>query len=689
MLCRILPFCGLVLAFPQGYAQRTQPSRATRPMMIDDIIGSVRVGDPQISPDGRLVVFSRITTDLASGRRNGDIWSVPADGSRPATVFLGGDRNENTPRFFPDGSRIAFISNRDGAPQVYVADAAGRNARAVTKVSGGVQPPLIVSTDGRYLAYVVDVYPACSDDACNARMRAAADSAPSSVRELTSLGYRHWDEWRLGIRHHVYVTEVETGATRDVTPGDFDAPQHFYEGNAIAFSPDGRTLAFSSNREGRDKEMSSTNRDIWLVPVAGGAIRRMTTNPAADEEPRYSPDGRLLAVRAQRRAGFESDRWYLDLYDVASGNRRTLFEAIDLSVDGFSFAPDGRTIYFLAAEKGTHNLYSIPVSGGTPSVVAKGGAISAFAPGADFVVFAKSTLTAPPDVFRVARDGSNTRQLTTENASWLAQVEMPQVSSMTVTGAAGASVQYWLLTPPGFDATRRYPVVFLIHGGPQGDWADGWSSRWNPALWASQGWVVAAPNPRGSTGFGQKYLDEVSQDWCGKVMTDIGAVFDAVERMPFADTQRMGVAGASYGGYAVNWIVAHDNRFKAAVTHDGVFNLESMALSTEELWFTDWEFGGPPWSATARANFARCSPHLFAQNIRTPTLVITNDQDFRVPVDQGLQLFTILRRQGVPSLALNFPDEGHWVLGVNNSRRWHEEVFGWMRKYVGPPGGAQ
>jgi dipeptidyl aminopeptidase/acylaminoacyl peptidase len=243
-------------------------------------------------------------------------------------------------------------------------------------------------------------------------------------------------------------------------------------------------------------------------------------------------------------------------------------------------------------------------------------------------------------------------------------------------------VQYWIVKPPSFDATKKYPVVFLIHGGPQGDWGDGWSYRWNPSLWAAQGWVVIAPNPRGSTGFGQKFVDEISQDWGGKVMMDLSAVFDDAVKLPYVDATRQGIAGASYGGYAVDWIIGHTDRFKAAVTHDGVFNMESMSLATEELWFSEWEAGGAATSQAARANFAKWSPHLFAQNIKTPTLVITNELDFRVPVDQGLQLFTALRRNGVPSEALVFPDEGHWVLKPLNSQLWHERVFDWMKRYL-------
>jgi dipeptidyl aminopeptidase/acylaminoacyl peptidase len=282
----------------------------------------------------------------------------------------------------------------------------------------------------------------------------------------------------------------------------------------------------------------------------------------------------------------------------------------------------------------------------------------------------------------MGRDGRLV-SLTHENESWLKDVAFETPESTTVPGAGGTPIQYWILKPPNFDASKKYPVVFLLHGGPQGDWGDAWSYRWNPALWAAQGWVVAAPNPRGSFGFGQKFVDDISQDWAGKVMQDFDAVFGAVSKLPYVDPAREGVAGASYGGYAVDWIITHPNRFKVAVSHDGVFNLESMALATEELWFSEWEFGGPPSSEKARAQFAKWSPHRFAENLKTPTLVITNELDYRVPVDQGLQLFTALRLAGVPSEALSFPDEGHWVLKPQNSKLWHETVFSWMKKYLG------
>src|ERR1051326_6200482 len=658
-------------------------AQTKRPMSIDDLLGAVRVGDPDLSADGKQVLFTRTTTALENGRRNPDIWIVPADRSQSPRELIGGEKAETAPRFTPDGKSIVFISNRDGAAQLYVAGADGRGIKQITKTSAGVQAPLVVSPNGKKVAFVSDVYPECHDEECNRRTRESAEKDPVKVRVLTGLPFRHWDEWRINIRHHVFVTDIDSGETRDVTPGDFDSPAHFYEDNAITFSPDSRSILFVSNRDGRDREMLNTNRDVWEVPATGGEAKKITANPAADNQPVFSPDGKLLAILAQRRAGFESDRWYINLYDRATGSKRTLFESTDISVDELVFSRDGRTSFFTANDKGLANLYSVPLSGATPKLVTKGGTINQLRAGPDFILFAKSTLTSPPELFRVGLDGTSINQLTNENASWLNQTAMPQAESLSVSGAGGTAVQYWLLKPANFNASKKYPAVFLLHGGPQGDWSDGWSYRWNPALWAAKGWVVAAPNPRGSFGFGQKFVDEISQDWCGKVMGDLTAVFDAVGNFPFVDAQRLGVAGASYGGYAVDWLIGHTDRFKAAVSHDGVFNLETMSLESEELWFTDWESGGPPWSAAARRHFTRCSPHLSAAKIRTPTLIITNEQDFRVPVDQGLQLFTALRRNGVDSESLVFPNEGHWVLGALDSKRWHETVFGWMAKYIG------
>ena len=681
---RVAATSAVVISAAAGAFSLLLHAQSGRPMVINDLLTTVRVSDPQLSADGRTVVYVRTTTDVKSGRRNADLWVVPADGGT-AKELIGGDKSENTPRWSPDGRRLYFISTRDGAAQVYSANPDGGDVKKVTDLAMGVQPPLIVARDGARIAFVSDVYPECQDEACNKRRKEEVENNPVKVRRLTRLLYRHWDEWRENIRHHVMVAEADSRKVVDVTPGDYDAPPVQSEDEAIAFSPDGRELAFVSNREGNDREAWTTNNDVWIVPVAGGTPRKLTPGAGADVQPVFSPDGTTVFVRAQRRAGFESDRWYLDAYDRGSGAKRTVFESPDLSVGDFALTKDGALIWFTAADQGRQHLFTVPAAGGTPKRIAEGGAITAARPGNGFVVFARSTLTAPPEVFRIGADGTAEKPLTRENATWLRDVSVTPPESRTVKGAAGAAVQYWLLKPPNFDPSRKYPVVFLIHGGPQGAWEDAWSTRWNPSLWAAQGWVIAAPNPRGSTGFGQKFVDEITNDWGGKVMVDLDAVFNDVAKLPFTDSTHMGIAGASYGGYAVNWILGHTNRFKVAVSHDGVFNLESMGMSTEELWFSEWEFGGPPWSAKARELNMKWSPHLFAHNIKTPTLIITNELDFRVPVDQGLQMFTVLRRNGVPAEALVFPDEGHWVLQANNSRAWHEAVFGWIKKYLEQP----
>ena len=646
------------------------PAFAARPMSINDLLTAVRVSDPQLSPDGVLVAFVRTSTDPSSLKRNSDIWVVPADGSGTPRLLVGGEKSENTPRWAPDGHHIAFISTRDGVPQVYVADADGSHIRQVTKVENGVQAPLEFSPNGEMLAFVADV-------------KMAPDPGVA-VHHITRLFYRHWDEWRENVRHHVFVVPVAGGSATDLTAGDYDSPPTQQEDAAVTFTPDSRSVVFVSNREGVDKETWTTNTDIWSVPVTGGAATKLTTNPAADLQPEFTSDGRFMVVRAQRRPGFESDRWYLDVYDTSTWTKRTVFETPDLSVDEFTLSKDDRTIFFVASSNASDNLYEVPLAGGKPELLVKGGAISSVQVGKDVAVFSKSTLLSPAELFRMPKPNGSVQPLTRENDAWLKDVIFETPESRTVPGAGGTPIQYWILRPPGFDASKKYPVVFLLHGGPQGEWGDAWSYRWNPALWAARGWVVAAPNPRGSFGFGQRFVDEISQDWGGRVMTDLTAVFDAVAALPYVDPARQGIAGASYGGYAVDWLITHTNRFKVAVSHDGVFNLESMALSTEENWFVDWEFGGPPFSAKAREQYARFSPHRFAENIRTPTLVITNELDFRVPVDQGLQLFTALRRNGVPAEALSFTDEGHWVLKPQNSKYWHETVFAWINKYLGP-----
>ncbi len=408
-----------------------------RAMTVEDLIVAPRIADPRLSPDGKTVLFVRTTTDGKTGARNADVFAVAADGTSEPKALLEGSKSENTPRWSPDGKRIAFLSNRDGATQIYVADADGGNVKKVTALHAGAQPPFIWSHDGSRIAFVSDVYPGCADEECNRQKAEEAEKNPVKVHRLTRLLYRHWDEWRENVRHHVFVTTVADGKTRDLTPGDFDSPPTQQEDAALAFSPDGRTVAFVSNRDGQDKEAWSTNNDIFLVPVEGGEPRQLTKNPAADTHPVFSPDGRTLYALAQRRAGFESDRWYLDAIDVQSGSRRTVFTTPDLSVGDFTLSPDATTIWFTAGEEARDNLFSVPAAGGVPKRVLKGGSIGSINAGASLLVFSMSSLVAPAEVYRASIDGAGVTPLTRANESWLKGVAFSQPESLTVTAAGG------------------------------------------------------------------------------------------------------------------------------------------------------------------------------------------------------------------------------------------------------------
>ena len=481
---------------------------------------------------------------------------------------------------------------------------------------------------------------------------------------------------------------VALGAPRNVTPGENDAvptSSTFSGGEEYDFSPDGRLLAFTAPPLPLREQAWSTNHDLWVVDLATLERKRLTTNPAADGFPRFAPDGRTLAYRAQVRAGFEADKWELRALDLATGQSRSLTAAWDRSADGFVWAPDGTKLYTTAAEAGAEPLFAVSTAAAAePQRLATGrGMVSAPSVTADggVIAYAFNNATTPVDVFALNLAGAGDaapRALTRANAALVAELDLPALETVTVTGAQGDPVQMWLLKPPGFDPAKRYPLVFWVHGGPQGAFSDAWGYRWNPQVWAARGYVLALPNPRGSTGFGQKFTDEISRDWGGRIFTDLMACLDWLEQQPYIDTSRAAAAGASYGGYMMNWFQGHTDRFKALITHCGVYNLESMYGTTEEVWFSEWDHG-IPWRDLDQLKW---SPHKYAANFKTPNLIIHNDLDFRVPLSQGLELFTALQRQGVPSRLVMFPDEGHWVNKPRNSERWHQEVFAWLDRYL-------
>jgi dipeptidyl aminopeptidase/acylaminoacyl peptidase len=671
-----------VTAFANGKA--VQPPK---PFTIDELIKIRRVADPQISPDGRSVAYTITDTDKAANRRTSQIYLISVDGGEPRQ--LSNDKSSSSaPRWSPDGRLLAFISARDGEAQIWAMDVDSGEVKKISNVSLGASDP-VWSPDGRWLAFTSDVYPDCTSDDCNRRSAEAAAASKVKAKITDRLLYRHWNSWKEGKRSHVFVVAVDGSQLRDLTPGDADAPPFGLGGMTdYAFSPDSKELAFARNTD-RD-EARSTNGDIFIVPVTGGEARRLTKdNPANDLSPRYSPDGRYIAYRAQAQPGFEADRWRLMLYDRKTGQSHSLTDELDANVEAFTFAPSGDRVLATLLERGRQPVYEISLDGTSARKIISDGFNDdvQVSQNGRMLVFTRQSLTRPVEIFRASATGGAVNQVTRTNDAAFADFSLKPAEELTWEGASGAKVQGWLIRPANFAANRKWPMVVLIHGGPQSAWNDAWSYRWNPAVFANAGYVVFMPNPRGSIGFGQKFTDEISGDWGGKVYTDLMNGVAYMASMPFIDRDRIGAAGGSYGGYMVNWLAGHNTdsrvKFRALVSHAGLFNLSSMYGATEELWFPEWEFKGTPW--TNSDLYAKWSPHNYVKNFRTPTLVITGELDYRVPTTEGLQMFTALQRQGVESKLLYYPDEGHWVLKPQNSELWYNTVIDWFDRYVLKP----
>jgi dipeptidyl aminopeptidase/acylaminoacyl peptidase len=658
------------------------PALAQKPFDVDALMKLARVSDPQVSPDGKTVAFTVQTVDLAANRKPTSIYVVPIAGGEPMKIASAGTVNER-PRWSPDSRSIAFVSDRDGSSQVWIMAPDGSGARAVTSLAteaGGV----LYSPDGKNLVFTSAVYPDCPDDACNKKRLDAEKDSKVHARIYDSLLYRHWTEWRGARRSHLFIVPVEGGAPRDLTPGDHETPPFSLGGqDDYAISPDGSEVCFVMDAD--PQPAASTNSDLWVVPTAGGGIVKITSNPAADNSPAYSPDGKYLAWRAQQRAGYESDRWRLMVLERATGRLTNLTASMDRWVTGFAWSPDSSRIFFTTEDRGRQLLQMVPARGGGARSIVSGDSFVdeiELTPDSKTVIFTEQTLARPPEIY-AAQSGGEERPLTHFNGALLADYALPNPEEFWVDSADGARVHSFLLKPPGFDETKRYPVLFLIHGGPQGAWGEDWSYRWNAQVFAGSGFVVVMPNPRGSTGYGQKFIDDINADWGGRPFDDIMAVADSVAKLPYVDADKMAAAGGSYGGYMIDWILGHTDRFKALVSHAGVFDLRSMFGATEELWFPLWEFRGAPWDNPEL--YAKLSPSFYAKDFRTPTLVVGGELDFRVPYTQSLQLFTSLELQKVPAKLLLYPDEGHWVLKPQNSVLWYRTFIDWVKQWTAKP----
>jgi dipeptidyl aminopeptidase/acylaminoacyl peptidase len=683
-----------------------QEAAAQRPMAVADLFQFKRVADPQVSPDGKLVAYQVTTVDLEGNKSSTALWVAAADGKTPPKQLTNPNgKRDAHPRWSPDGKKILFESNRSGSQQLWVIGIDGGEAAKVTDVSTGAGNGTW-SPDGSHVAFTSAVYPEFSElpfaesDKKNKEKADAAEKNPVKAKVFKKLFYRHWDEYVEDKRQHLFVCTADGKDARDVTPGDRDAyptSTTFSSSVDFAFTPDGTHLVFTAVPS--KDEAWSTNYELCRVSIDNKSAKWETLtegNKAADGGPQFSPDGKKLAYRSQKRAGYEADKWDILVVDVNpdgtfAGKPKSLLAEMDTSANEFVWYGSSE-ILFAADSKGDTKLRRIGLTGGESHIPLGGqsGALSATTR-ADppLVAFTNAGMDHPPQVVAgwPAHKPGSLHPIDHANDALLAELDRPRPESVTLD-VEGGKMQMWVLKPPGFDVSKKWPVAYLVHGGPQGAWEDGWSFRWNPSLWAAQGYVVVLPNPRGSTGFGQKFVDEISGDWGGKCYRDLVAGLDYVEKLPFVDKDRIGAAGASFGGYMMNWFAVNDiaRRFKCLITHCSVWNFESMWGTTDELWFDEWEHQGLPWEKPGK--YAEFSPHKRAGELgkhKTPMLVVHNDLDFRCPIGQGHELFTALQRQGVPSRFVNFPDEGHWVLKPRNSQFWHEEVFGWLKKYV-PPG---
>jgi len=677
-----------------------------RPFTFEDMMKLKRVGAPVPSPDGKWVVFDCVDVDLEANTKISHLWIVPANGGESRRLNPT-PNHEERPRFSPDGKRLMWTSKATDPTQIWMCDfysnagALTGKPHQVTEISTGADGG-IWSPDGQNIVFVSAVYPDCKDDACNKQRDEELKKSKVKAKIFTRLFYRHWSAFTEFKRSHLFVQSVEapvsgagngaaagTAATtaRDLTPGDHDVPPFSLGGQDMyAISPDSQEVAYTSNID--EVEATSTNNEIFVVSFSGDTPKKISTSPGADTTPLYSPDGNNLAWRSQARAGFEADKWRLFVQDRQSGKTRDLTEQFDRSVGSFAWQPDSRAIAFSAEDRGEAPLFVMPIvqAVNEPLRVQQIFHADDLAYGSDRrLYFTRMSIAVPNEIWGrsagLGVDKASPWQVTHMNDALLSQIDMQPLESFTFKGANDEEVQGFLVKPPGFDPNKKYPLKFLIHGGPQGAWGNEWTYRWNAELFAASGnYVVVMINFHGSTGYGQKFTDSISGDWGGKPYVDLMKGLDYVEKTyPFIDKNREAALGASYGGYMANWILGHTSRFKCIVSHDGMFNTESAYGTTEELWFPEWEFKGPPWKN--RELYRKFSPHLFADKFKTPTLVVHGQNDYRLDVSEGFQLFTTLQRLKIPSKMLYFPDEGHWVLKPQNSRLWYKTVNDWVDQW--------
>ena len=683
LVVRMSPIVMALLLAGAGRAW-AQDSR-THAITAEDLLKMHRVSEAQISPDGKWVAYTLSTPDMDANRNASNVWVVATGGGEAMQLTRSG--HDSSPVWSPDGKTLAFLSSRSGDSQVYVLpmDGGGGEARQLTKLSTGAD---IVkwSPDGKTIAFTSSVYPDCKDDACNKARDEEKEKNKVKAHVAEHLLYRHWTHWNDGKRAHLFVLRADgNGEARDLTPGaNYDVPPDERGGPGdINFSPDSKEICFTAVTD--PVEAISTNGDLFVVPVAGGEIKKITSQPGFDGGPVHSPDGKYIAYHAQLTAEYESDRWRVMLYDRATGKIDNLSEGFDRSANELNWSPDSKTIYFTAENETLQPIYAMEArAGATPKKIVDSfnNTISLSHDGRT-LAFERSSLTMPAEIFVAANDGNGVKQITHSNDAILATLKMNEPETFWFDGAGGTKIQAMMIRPPDFDASKKYSLLVLLHGGPQTMWGNSWGYRWNEQVFSAPGYVTLMINRRGSTGYGQKFTDEITNDWGDKPYIDVMDGVDFVlKKYPFIDGARMAAAGGSYGGYLADWIATHTGRFKAIISHAGIWDKAAM-YATEELWFEEHDMQGMPW--TNPESYRKWAPMTDAANLgkfKTPTLVIAGERDYRVPYTQSLEFFNTLQRQGVPSKLVVFPDEGHWVLKPQNGKFWYATFLDWLAKYL-------